>query len=48
MSENDTPVIRDAVLDPTAELGPAGLVATHRVVLPRGGYLSLVVRARLA
>ena len=35
-------------LDPTAELGPAGMVATHRVVLPRGGYLSLVVRARLA
>ncbi len=35
-------------LDPTAELGPAGLVATHRVVLPRGGYPSLVVRARLA
>jgi len=35
-------------LDPTAELGPAGLVATHRVVLPRGGYPSLVVRARVA
>ena len=35
-------------LDPTAELGSAGLVATHRVVLPRGGYPSLVVRARLA
>jgi len=35
-------------LDPTAELGPAGLVATHRVILPRGGYPSLVVRARVA
>ena len=35
-------------LDPMAELGPAGLVATHRVVLPRGGYPSLVVRARVA
>lgn len=35
-------------LDPTAELGAAGLVATHRVVLPRGGYPSLVVRARPA
>jgi len=35
-------------LDPTAELGPAGLVATHRVVVPRGGYPSLVVRARVA
>jgi ubiquinone/menaquinone biosynthesis C-methylase UbiE len=35
-------------LDPTAELGPAGLVATHRVVLPRGGYPSLVVCARVA
>ncbi len=35
-------------LDPTAELRPAGLVATHRVVLPRGGYPSLVVRARVA
>ncbi len=35
-------------LDPTAELGLAGLVATHRVVLPRGGYPSLVVRARVA
>ncbi len=34
-------------LDPTAELGPAGLVATDRVVLPRGGYPSLVVRARV-
>ncbi len=35
-------------LDPTAELGPAGLVATHRVVLSRGGYPSVVVRARVA
>lgn len=35
-------------LDPTAELRPAGLVATHRAVLPRGGYPSLVVRARIA
>ncbi len=35
-------------LDPTPELGPAGLVATHRVLLPRGGYPSLVVRARVA
>lgn len=35
-------------LDPTADLGPAGLLATHRVVLPRGGYPSLVVCARVA
>jgi ubiquinone/menaquinone biosynthesis C-methylase UbiE len=35
-------------LDPTAELGPSGLIATHRVVLPRGGYPSLVVSARVA
>ena len=35
-------------LDPMAELGPAGLAATHRLVLPRGGYPSLVVRARVA
>jgi len=35
-------------LDPTAELAAAGLVATYRVVLPRGGYPSLVVRARVA
>ncbi len=35
-------------LDPTAELGPAGLAATHRVVLRRGGYPSLVIRARVA
>ncbi len=35
-------------LDPTAELAPAGLIATHRVVLPHGGYPSLVVRARVA
>jgi len=35
-------------LDPMAELGPAGLAATHRVVLSRGGYPSLVVRARVA
>ena len=32
-------------LDPTAEPGPAGLVATHRVVLPGGGYPSFVVCA---
>jgi hypothetical protein len=35
-------------LDPMAELGPAGLAATHRVVLSRGGYPSLEVRARVA
>lgn len=35
-------------LDPMAELEGAGLVATHRVVLPRGGYPSLVIRARPA
>ncbi len=35
-------------LDPTAELEAAGLVATHRIVLPRGGYPSLVLRARAA
>lgn len=33
-------------LDPTPELAAAGLVATHKVVLPRGGYPSLVIRAR--
>lgn len=33
-------------LDPMGELRAAGLVATHRVVLPRGGYPSLVIRAR--
>lgn len=32
-------------LDPTPELEAAGLVATRRVVLRRGGYPSLVVRA---
>lgn len=35
-------------LDPMAELGTAGLVPTHRVVLPRGGYPSLVIRGRRA
>lgn len=32
--------------NPVANLGAAGLAPTHRVVLPRGGYPSLVVRAR--
>lgn len=35
-------------LDPTAELEAAGLAVTHRVVVPRGGYPSLVLRARPA
>lgn len=33
-------------LDPTPELDAAGLEPTHTVVLPRGGYPSLVIRAR--
>ena len=33
-------------LDPAPELAAAGLIATHRIVLPRGGYPSLVLRAR--
>lgn len=33
-------------LDPTSELAAAGLAPTHRVVLPRGGYPSLVLAAR--
>jgi SAM-dependent methyltransferase len=33
-------------LDPTGELEAAGLVPTHRTFLPRGGYPSLVIRAR--
>lgn len=33
-------------LDPMTELAGAGLVVTHRVVLTRGGYPSLVLRAR--
>lgn len=32
-------------LDPMPELAAAGLVATRRVVVPRGGYPSLVIRA---
>lgn len=35
-------------LDPMPELEAAGLVPTHRAVLPRGGYPSLVIRARRA
>lgn len=35
-------------LDPAAELAAAGLIATHRIVLSRGGYPSLVLRARAA
>ena len=35
-------------LDPTAELEAAGLAPTHRIFLPRGGYPSLVIRARPA
>ncbi len=35
-------------LDPTAELEAAGMVPTHRILLPRGGYPSLVIRARPA
>ena len=33
-------------LDPTADLAAAGFLVTDRVVLPRGGYPSLVLRAR--
>jgi ubiquinone/menaquinone biosynthesis C-methylase UbiE len=33
-------------LDPTAELAAAGFDVTRRVVLPRGGYPSLVLAAR--
>lgn len=33
-------------LDPAPELAAAGLVATHRIALSRGGYPSLVLRAR--
>ncbi len=33
-------------LDPTPELAAAGFTPTHKVVLPRGGYPSLVIRAR--
>ena len=32
-------------LDPTGEFEAAGLVPTHRIFLPRGGYPSLVIRA---
>lgn len=35
-------------LDPTGEFEAAGLVPTHRIFLPRGGYPSLVIRARPA
>lgn len=35
-------------LDPMGELEDAGLVATHRIVLTRGGYPSVVLRARPA
>ena len=35
-------------LDPTGEFEAAGLVPTHRISLPRGGYPSLVIRARPA
>lgn len=35
-------------LDPAADLEAAGLTPTHRVHLPRGGYPSLVIRARPA
>jgi len=34
--------------DPTPELEAAGFFLTHRVHLPRGGYPSLALRARLA
>lgn len=33
-------------LDPAPELAAAGLAATHRIALSRGGYSSLVLRAR--
>jgi len=33
-------------LDPTPELAAAGLAPTHKVVVPRGGYPSLVISAR--
>lgn len=36
-----------APLDPMPELAAAGLTPTHRLVLPRGGYPSLVIRARV-
>jgi len=35
-------------LDTMPEMEAAGLVPTHRTVLPRGGYPSLVIRARRA
>lgn len=35
-------------VDPTADLQAAGFAVTHRVQLPRGGYPSLVLGARVA
>ena len=35
-------------LDPMGEFEAAGLVPTHRIFLPRGGYPSLVIRAQPA